>query len=167
MEFETQWRKVYTKLWTCARNSFVSSSLLYSPEHEVVFTLETQYVRCVLYCTGNGISGHVTEPTKTFVRNPKMYLVIDKPMKDYKEFKKMFKDNYLNIFAEHDACYYIENGIEFICWKKTAGNNRALIYLNSVITKNRTFSEWPNLFFLIKKKLEDMFKVKLHGICSC
>lgn len=44
-----------------------------------------------------------------------MYLVIDKPMKDYKEFKKMFKDNYLNIFAEHDACYYIENGIVFIC----------------------------------------------------
>uniref|UniRef100_A0A1I8PAQ3 CASC1 C-terminal domain-containing protein n=1 Tax=Stomoxys calcitrans TaxID=35570 RepID=A0A1I8PAQ3_STOCA len=80
------------------------------PDNEVIFTLETQYVRCVLYCTPHGIRGHVTEPTKKFVRNPKMYLVIKKPMKDYKEFKKLFKDNNLNIFAEHDAGFYIENG---------------------------------------------------------
>ncbi|XP_073820142.1 uncharacterized protein [Musca autumnalis] len=82
------------------------------PENEVIFTLETQYVRCLLHCTPNGIRSHVTEPTKKFVRNPKMYLIIEKPMKDYKAFKKMFKENYLNIFAEHYACYYIENDLK-------------------------------------------------------
>uniref|UniRef100_A0A1A9W5X2 Uncharacterized protein n=1 Tax=Glossina brevipalpis TaxID=37001 RepID=A0A1A9W5X2_9MUSC len=81
-----------------------------NPENEVVFTLETQHVRCVLYITGQGIRGHVTDPSKKFVRNPKMYLVIDEPLKDYVEFKRRFKERNLNIFAEHDARYYIENG---------------------------------------------------------
>lgn len=39
-----------------------------------------------------------------------MYLVIENPLKDYKEFKKLFKAKHLNIFAENDASFYIENG---------------------------------------------------------
>uniref|UniRef100_A0A1A9ZL83 CASC1 C-terminal domain-containing protein n=1 Tax=Glossina pallidipes TaxID=7398 RepID=A0A1A9ZL83_GLOPL len=81
-----------------------------SPENEVVFTLDTQHVRCVLYITGEGIRGHVTDPSKKYIRNPKMYLVIDEPLKDYAEFKRRFKEKNLNIFAEHDARFYIENG---------------------------------------------------------
>lgn len=76
----------------------------------MVFTLDTQHVRCVLYITADGIRGHVTEPMKTFKRNPKMYLQIEKPIKDLKELKKLFKDKYLNIFAEYDAGFYIKNG---------------------------------------------------------
>uniref|UniRef100_A0A1B0BUP0 CASC1 C-terminal domain-containing protein n=1 Tax=Glossina palpalis gambiensis TaxID=67801 RepID=A0A1B0BUP0_9MUSC len=57
-----------------------------------------------------GIRGHVTDPSKKFIRNPKMYLVIDEPLKDYSEFKRRFKEKNLNIFAEHDARFYIENG---------------------------------------------------------
>lgn len=85
--------------------------LLYSPENEVIFTLDTQYVRCVLNITANGIRGHVTEASETYIRNPKMYLVIEKPLKDYKAFKELFKAKHLNIFAEHDASFYIENGV--------------------------------------------------------
>lgn len=66
--------------------------------------------------TEAGIKGYVTEPTKRFVRNPKMYLVIEEPLKDYIEFKKRFKEKHLNIFAEHDARFYIENGIKCFCF---------------------------------------------------
>uniref|UniRef100_A0A1A9W5X1 CASC1 C-terminal domain-containing protein n=1 Tax=Glossina brevipalpis TaxID=37001 RepID=A0A1A9W5X1_9MUSC len=79
-------------------------------ENEVVFTLETQYVKCVLFINRDGIRGYVTEPSKRFVRDPKMYLVIKKPINDFKELKKLFKETNLNIFADHDACFYIENG---------------------------------------------------------
>ncbi|XP_065362523.1 uncharacterized protein LOC135955995 [Calliphora vicina] len=80
------------------------------PENKIIFTLDTQYVRCVLYITDKGIKGHVTEPTTKFKRNPKMYLVIEEAVDDLKEFKKIFKEKYLNIFADKDACFYIENG---------------------------------------------------------
>ena len=40
-----------------------------------------------------------------------MYLILENRMSDYIEFKKIFKEKYLNIFADHDACYYIENGM--------------------------------------------------------
>lgn len=85
-----------------------------SPENEILFTLETQYVKVVLKITEAGIRGYVTEPTKRFVRNPKMYLVIEEPLNDYTEFKKRFKEKHLNIFAEHDARFYIENGKLFM-----------------------------------------------------
>lgn len=42
-----------------------------------------------------------------------MYLILENRISDYIEFKKMFKEKYLNIFADHDACYYIENGMYF------------------------------------------------------
>lgn len=79
-------------------------------ENEVIFTLETQYVKCVLFISGEGISGYVTEPSKRFVRDPKLYLYIEKPINDFKELRKRFRDKNLNIFADHDACFYIENG---------------------------------------------------------
>lgn len=82
-----------------------------SPDNEVIFTLDTQYVRCVLNISEKGIKGHVTEASKKFIRNPKMYLIIENPIMDFIELKKMFKDKYLNIFADHDASYYIENGM--------------------------------------------------------
>uniref|UniRef100_A0A1I8MVP7 CASC1 C-terminal domain-containing protein n=1 Tax=Musca domestica TaxID=7370 RepID=A0A1I8MVP7_MUSDO len=114
------------------------------PDNEVIFTLETQYVRCVLYCTPNGIRGHVTEPTKKFVRNPKMYLIIEKPMKDYKEFKKIFKENYLNIFAEHDACYYIENGYFSEKHLATEMHSYCCMAIHSTQMKFQ-FSQWNRL----------------------
>ncbi|XP_037811181.1 uncharacterized protein LOC119603270 [Lucilia sericata] len=80
------------------------------PENEIIFTLDTQYVRCILNISDKGIKGHVTEPTTKFIRNPKMYLVIDEPIADFKQFKKMFQEKHLNIFADKDACFYIENG---------------------------------------------------------
>ncbi|XP_037885622.1 uncharacterized protein LOC119635113 [Glossina fuscipes] len=79
-------------------------------ENEVIFTLETQYVKCVLFITSEGIRGYVTEPSKRFVRDPKLYLYIKKPINDFKELRKRFRDRNLNIFADHDACFYIENG---------------------------------------------------------
>lgn len=82
----------------------------FSPENKIIFTLDTQYVRCVLYITDKGIKGHVTEPTTKFIRNPKMYLVIEEAMDDFKEFKKILKEKFLNIFADNDARFYIENG---------------------------------------------------------
>uniref|UniRef100_A0A1A9ZL85 CASC1 C-terminal domain-containing protein n=1 Tax=Glossina pallidipes TaxID=7398 RepID=A0A1A9ZL85_GLOPL len=79
-------------------------------ENEVIFTLETQYVKCVLSISEEGIRGYATEPSKRFVRDPKLYLDIKEPIKDFKELRKRFRDKNLNIFADHDACFYIENG---------------------------------------------------------
>uniref|UniRef100_A0A1A9VTK6 CASC1 C-terminal domain-containing protein n=1 Tax=Glossina austeni TaxID=7395 RepID=A0A1A9VTK6_GLOAU len=79
-------------------------------ENEVIFTLETQYVKCVLFISGEGIHGYATEPSKRFVRDPKMYLSIKKPINDFKELRKRFREKNLNIFADHDAGFYIENG---------------------------------------------------------
>ncbi|XP_075149014.1 uncharacterized protein LOC142222650 isoform X2 [Haematobia irritans] len=140
-----------------------------NPDNEIVFTLETQYVRCVLYCTANGIRGHVTEPTKRFVRNPKMYLKIEKPIKDYKEFKKMFKDNYLNIFAEHDACYYIENGYFSEKHLATEIHTYSCMAIHSTQMKFN-FSQWNRLakrrdivlkFIQMKDLAENMVEVRI------
>ncbi|XP_073820153.1 uncharacterized protein isoform X2 [Musca autumnalis] len=139
------------------------------PENEVIFTLETQYVRCVLHCTPNGIRGHVTEPTKKFVRNPKMYLIIEKPMKDYKAFKKMFKENYLNIFAEHDACYYIENGYFSEKHLATEMHTYCCMAIHSTQMKFH-FSQWNRLskrrdiilkFLQYKDLAENMVEVRI------
>ncbi|KNC24962.1 hypothetical protein FF38_11843 [Lucilia cuprina] len=114
------------------------------PENEVVFTLDTQYVRCVLYITANGIRGHVTEPTKTYVRNPKMYLIIENPLKDYKEFKKLFKEKHLNIFAEHDASFYIENG--YFSEKHLSNEMHTYCCMSVHSTQMRfNFSQWNRL----------------------
>ncbi|XP_067627464.1 uncharacterized protein [Eurosta solidaginis] len=79
-------------------------------EGEVIFTLETQFVKCIIYISAKGYRGYVTEPTKGFVRHRKIYLDIKEPISDFKELKKRFRDHFLNIFSNHDARYYIENG---------------------------------------------------------
>ncbi|XP_011179379.1 uncharacterized protein LOC105210257 [Zeugodacus cucurbitae] len=79
-------------------------------EGEVIFTLETQYVRCVLNISAQGYRGYVTEPTKGYVRHRKIYMDIKEPITDFKELKKRFHDRFLNIFSNHDARFYIENG---------------------------------------------------------
>uniref|UniRef100_A0A1A9VW60 CASC1 C-terminal domain-containing protein n=1 Tax=Glossina austeni TaxID=7395 RepID=A0A1A9VW60_GLOAU len=115
-----------------------------SPENEVVFTLDTQHVRCVLYITGEGIRGHVTDPTKKYIRNPKMYLVIDEPLKDYAEFKRRFKEKNLNIFAEHDARFYIENGYFSEKHLAMEFHTYCCMALHSTQIKY-SFSEWNRL----------------------
>ncbi|XP_054738724.1 uncharacterized protein LOC129244862 [Anastrepha obliqua] len=79
-------------------------------EGEVIFTLTTQYVKCVLNISAKGYRGYVTEPTKGFVRYRKIYLDIKEPITDFKELKKRFRERFLNIFSNHDARFYIENG---------------------------------------------------------
>ncbi|XP_036333680.1 uncharacterized protein LOC118744644 [Rhagoletis pomonella] len=78
-------------------------------EGEVVFTLETQYVKCVINISANGYRGYVAEPTKGFVRNRKIYLDIKEPVTDLKDLKGRFRERFLNIFSNHDARFYIEN----------------------------------------------------------
>uniref|UniRef100_A0A1B0BRY9 CASC1 C-terminal domain-containing protein n=1 Tax=Glossina palpalis gambiensis TaxID=67801 RepID=A0A1B0BRY9_9MUSC len=78
-------------------------------ENEVIFTLDNEYMRCVFYVNEEGIRGHVCEPFKRFVQNPEIYMTIEEPIKDFNQFKKMLRDNNLNIFAEPDASFYIEN----------------------------------------------------------
>ncbi|XP_046804904.1 uncharacterized protein LOC111681317 isoform X2 [Lucilia cuprina] len=80
------------------------------PENEIIFSLDTQYVRCILNISDKGIKGHVTEPTIKYIRNPKTYLDIEEPIADFKQLKKMFQEKHLNIFANKDASFYIENG---------------------------------------------------------
>ncbi|XP_012155404.1 uncharacterized protein LOC101459558 [Ceratitis capitata] len=79
-------------------------------EGEVLFTLETQYVICVINISANGYRGYVAEPTKGYVRHRKIYMDIKEPITDLKELKKRFHERYLNIFSNHDARFYIENG---------------------------------------------------------
>uniref|UniRef100_A0A1A9W5X3 CASC1 C-terminal domain-containing protein n=1 Tax=Glossina brevipalpis TaxID=37001 RepID=A0A1A9W5X3_9MUSC len=59
-----------------------------------------------------GVRGDVTEviASKKFINKPIKYLVIQKPIKDYTELKKRFKEKNLNIFPDNDACFYVENG---------------------------------------------------------
>ncbi|TMW50252.1 hypothetical protein DOY81_004666, partial [Sarcophaga bullata] len=115
-----------------------------NPENEVIFTLDTQYVRCVLNISEKGIKGHVTEPTTKFIRNPKMYLILENRMSDYIEFKKIFKEKYLNIFADHDACYYIENGYFSEKHLSTELHTYSCMAVNSTQIKF-SFSQWNRL----------------------
>ncbi|KAM7360693.1 uncharacterized protein ACRADG_006992 [Cochliomyia hominivorax] len=139
------------------------------PDNEVIFTLDTQYVRCVLYITAYGIRGHVTEATKTYVRNPKMYLIIDKPMNDYKEFKKLFKSNHLNIFADCDASFYIENGYFSEKHLSNELHTYSCMSLHGTQTKFH-FSQWNRLakrrdiilyFQHYQDTIENMVQVRL------
>uniref|UniRef100_A0A1A9WF87 CASC1 C-terminal domain-containing protein n=1 Tax=Glossina brevipalpis TaxID=37001 RepID=A0A1A9WF87_9MUSC len=82
-----------------------------NPKNEVVFTLETQYVRCTLYITSEGICGEMTEPSTNHIKNPKKkYLIIDKPINDYVKFRNLLKERHINIFPDQEAYHYIDNG---------------------------------------------------------
>lgn len=62
---------------------------IFNSEGEVVFTLETQYVKCVINISAAGYRGYVTEPTKGYVRHRKIYMDIKEPITDFKELKKV------------------------------------------------------------------------------
>ncbi|KAH8302761.1 hypothetical protein KR044_010649, partial [Drosophila immigrans] len=83
--------------------------------NEIVFTLDTFYVRIFLFITNLGIRGYVTKLTKEFVANPVKYLEIKEPISDYRELRKRFMEKNINIFAQNDASFYIENG--YFCEK--------------------------------------------------
>ncbi|KAI9584329.1 hypothetical protein GQX74_006224 [Glossina fuscipes] len=79
------------------------------PLSEVIFTLVTQHVKCVFHITNQGILGRVVEPGP-FTRKLKKYLIMEKPLKNISELKKIFKEKNINIFPENDASFYIEQG---------------------------------------------------------
>uniref|UniRef100_A0A1A9WZK0 CASC1 C-terminal domain-containing protein n=1 Tax=Glossina brevipalpis TaxID=37001 RepID=A0A1A9WZK0_9MUSC len=111
------------------------------PENEVMFTLETQHVTCVLYITEHGISGYVSEPFQKHAKGAKKYLVIKDPVRNLTELKKRFEENYLNIFADRDACFYIENGYFCVKHLATEMHTYCCIVLNSIDMEFRS-SEW-------------------------
>ncbi|KAL9900468.1 uncharacterized protein ACN427_007674 isoform 1-T1 [Glossina fuscipes fuscipes] len=90
------------------------------PTNEVVLTIITQYVKCVFHVSGQGVRGYVTDylHDQQYVVNPKLYLIIDKPIKDCTELKRIFKEKNVNIFPDNDATFYIENG--YFCEKHLA-----------------------------------------------
>ncbi|ALC44488.1 CG12983, partial [Drosophila busckii] len=86
--------------------------------NELIFTLDTYYVRVVLFISSEGIRGYVTDITNEYVAHPVKYLEIVEPISDYRELRKRFCERNINIFAEHDACFYIHNG--YFCEKHLA-----------------------------------------------
>ncbi|KAH8366120.1 hypothetical protein KR093_009328 [Drosophila rubida] len=78
--------------------------------NEIVFTLDTFHVRVFLFITNIGIRGYVTKISDEFVAHPVKYLEIKEPISDYRELRKRFTEKNMNIFAQNDACFYIENG---------------------------------------------------------
>ncbi|XP_062128698.1 uncharacterized protein LOC133840721 isoform X1 [Drosophila sulfurigaster albostrigata] len=78
--------------------------------NEIVFTLDTFHVRIFLFITNIGIRGYVTEITNQYTANPVKYLEIKEPISDYRELRKRFVEKNINIFAKHDASFYIDNG---------------------------------------------------------
>ncbi|KAH8295795.1 hypothetical protein KR018_009164, partial [Drosophila ironensis] len=93
---------------------FTNWQLEQDPENvnDIIFTLDTQYVRVVLILNKNGIRGHVIDIPKpnTFVANPLKYLEIKEPISDFVELRKRLQDMNLNVFAELDASFYIDQG---------------------------------------------------------
>ncbi|SPP76892.1 uncharacterized protein LOC117580041 [Drosophila guanche] len=77
---------------------------------EVIFTLDTYYVRVVLHISNEGVRGYVIDLPKEYQARPEKFLNIEQPISDFVELRKRFQDMNINIFAEPDACFYIENG---------------------------------------------------------
>ncbi|XP_068150033.1 uncharacterized protein [Drosophila tropicalis] len=80
-----------------------------NPE-EIMLRIDTFHVRVILYISSRGIRGYVTDQSKVFVTKPKKYLEIVEPISDFQELRQRFWDKNINIFAEHDASFYIDNG---------------------------------------------------------
>ncbi|XP_002012193.3 uncharacterized protein LOC6586582 isoform X1 [Drosophila mojavensis] len=91
---------------------FKGWSLQYNKDNinEIIFTLDTYHVRVVLFITNAGIRGYATKIIEEYVANPIKYLEIKEPTSDFTELRRRFCENNINIFAAHDACYYIEKG---------------------------------------------------------
>ncbi|KAH8322089.1 hypothetical protein KR059_002675 [Drosophila kikkawai] len=77
---------------------------------EIIFTVDTFHVRIFFYITTQGVRGYVTDLSKAYTANPVKYLVIEEPISDFGQLRKLFISKNINIFAQNDASYYIENG---------------------------------------------------------
>uniref|UniRef100_A0A1B0B2T0 Uncharacterized protein n=1 Tax=Glossina palpalis gambiensis TaxID=67801 RepID=A0A1B0B2T0_9MUSC len=116
------------------------------PANEVVFTLDTPYVRCVLNITGQGIRGYVSERIEMnkHNKNPKMYLIIKDPIRDIAALRKLFEEKNLNIFANDDASFYIDNGYHSMKHLATENHTYYCMALHSTQMKFN-FSQWNRL----------------------
>lgn len=135
----------------------------------MIFILETQHVKCVLNITEQGICGYVSEPFEKYKADLKKYLVITDPIRTLAELKKLFEENYLNIFAQHDACFYIEKGHFCVKHLATEMQTYCCIVLNSTQMKFH-YSQWNRLaprrdiilrFNKYKEPTEDSFRVRI------
>ncbi|XP_064542171.1 uncharacterized protein LOC135431140 isoform X2 [Drosophila montana] len=77
---------------------------------EIILSVDTFHARVILYITAQGVRGYVTDISKTYVAHPVKYLDIPKPISDFRELRRRFYEKSINIFAENDACFYIDNG---------------------------------------------------------
>ncbi|XP_017095915.2 uncharacterized protein [Drosophila bipectinata] len=77
---------------------------------EVIFTLDSQFVRVVFFISNKGIRGYVIDIPKEYIAKPFRYLDIAEPIVDFVELRKRFQDMNLNVFAELDASCYIDQG---------------------------------------------------------
>ncbi|XP_030079484.1 uncharacterized protein LOC111592976 isoform X2 [Drosophila hydei] len=77
---------------------------------EIILSVDTFYARVILYISAAGISGYVTDISLNYVAHPVKYLEIKTPISDYRELRRRFFEKGINIFAENDACFYIDNG---------------------------------------------------------
>ncbi|XP_043070121.2 uncharacterized protein [Drosophila bipectinata] len=78
--------------------------------NEVMIKLDTFHVRTIFYISAQGVRGYVTDITDGYVAKPVKYLEIKEPIGDFRQLRKLLVDKNLNIFAENDASFYIENG---------------------------------------------------------
>ncbi|XP_039229760.1 uncharacterized protein LOC6539767 isoform X1 [Drosophila yakuba] len=77
---------------------------------EIILTLDTYHVRVVFFISKDGIRCHAIDIPKEYIARPFKYINIDKPISDFVELRKRLQDMNLNVFAELDACFYIDQG---------------------------------------------------------
>ncbi|XP_043650443.1 uncharacterized protein LOC122618236 isoform X2 [Drosophila teissieri] len=77
---------------------------------EIILTLDTHHVRVVFFISKDGIRCHAIDIPKEYIARPFKYINIDKPISDFVELRKRLQDMNLNVFAELDACFYIDQG---------------------------------------------------------
>ncbi|XP_017080122.1 uncharacterized protein LOC108113926 [Drosophila eugracilis] len=77
---------------------------------EIILSVDTFHVRIFFYITAKGVRGYVTDLSKGYVAKPVKYLEIVEPISDFSQMRQIFIKKNINIFAENDASYYIENG---------------------------------------------------------
>ncbi|XP_017864434.1 PREDICTED: uncharacterized protein LOC108614709 [Drosophila arizonae] len=77
---------------------------------EIILSVDTFHARVILYISAAGVRGYVTDITKNYVAHPVKYLDIQTPITDFRELRRRFYEKGINIFAENDACFYIDNG---------------------------------------------------------
>ncbi|XP_017121493.1 uncharacterized protein LOC108142276 [Drosophila elegans] len=79
-------------------------------QDEVIFTLDTYHVRVVFFISKDGIRCHAIDLPKEYIARPYKYIDIEEPVSDFVELRKRLQDMNLNVFAELDAAFYIDQG---------------------------------------------------------